>query len=179
MGCARTVLQLHADLFRCRYHNDSQEAQTRLLADVSMLLQNYEHAYQLYHSLKGDFKADKAWLNYAGAMVRHDSTHGPPHRPMCCICMCSHSDSLPLSTTPGASCGLLLHELAQTAHVLSRRGNNLLPQPCRVRGRPAQHTHTHTHTHTYRLLTFHTHSRVFPSVPATLPSVPCSFTVNC
>jgi hypothetical protein len=50
------------------YQSDSHELQARQLADVCMLLHNYDYAYQLYHTLKGDFKSDKAWLHYAGAL---------------------------------------------------------------------------------------------------------------
>ena len=51
------------------YSGESQEQQTRLLADISLLLQNYDLSYQLYHTLKGDYKGDRAWMYYAGAMV--------------------------------------------------------------------------------------------------------------
>ena len=72
---ARAHTHTHHSLIHCsychRYQSDSHELQARHLADISMLLHNYDYAYQLYHTLKGDFKSDRAWLHYAGAMVRN------------------------------------------------------------------------------------------------------------
>lgn len=51
------------------YAYESAEMQMRRLADLAVLFQNYDLAYQLYHSLKKEFMAAQAWLHSASAMV--------------------------------------------------------------------------------------------------------------
>nr|CAB3267230.1 trafficking protein particle complex subunit 8-like [Phallusia mammillata] len=46
---------------------ESQELQTRKLADLFFLCQMYEHAYYYYHSARKDFSNEQAWLHAAGA----------------------------------------------------------------------------------------------------------------
>ena len=52
------------------YSYTSMELQTRQLADLAFLLQNYDLAFQTYHSVKKDLQGSSAWLHYAGAVVR-------------------------------------------------------------------------------------------------------------
>lgn len=51
------------------YAYSSLELQTRQLADLAFLLQNYDLAFQTYHSVKKDFQGSSMWLHYAGAVV--------------------------------------------------------------------------------------------------------------
>ncbi|KRY12278.1 Trafficking protein particle complex subunit 8 [Trichinella patagoniensis] len=46
---------------------ESAEMQARRLADLAFLFQDYEQAYQIYHSLRKEFSNMHAWLQYAGA----------------------------------------------------------------------------------------------------------------
>ena len=39
-----------------------------MLGDVAFLLQNWELAYSMYHSVKKDFQSDQAWWLYASAV---------------------------------------------------------------------------------------------------------------
>ena len=41
----------------------------RRFADLAFMFQQYELAYQTYHSLKKEFQNDNAWLHYSGAIV--------------------------------------------------------------------------------------------------------------
>ncbi|KAG1675945.1 Trafficking protein particle complex subunit 8 [Nymphon striatum] len=50
------------------YSQEALELQVRRLGDVAFMFQNYELAYQAYHSAKRDFENDHAWLYNAGAM---------------------------------------------------------------------------------------------------------------
>jgi hypothetical protein len=47
---------------------DSIERLMRLVGDVALLLQNYELAYNLHHTLKRDLQGKEFWLHYAGAL---------------------------------------------------------------------------------------------------------------
>nr|XP_006816958.1 PREDICTED: trafficking protein particle complex subunit 8-like [Saccoglossus kowalevskii] len=51
-----------------KYPPESPENQMRRLGDLSFLVQNYELAYQSYHSAKRDYNNDNAWMHYAGAL---------------------------------------------------------------------------------------------------------------
>ncbi|KRZ69811.1 Trafficking protein particle complex subunit 8 [Trichinella papuae] len=46
---------------------ESAEMQARRLGDLAFLFQDYEQAYQIYHSLRKEFSNMHAWLQYAGA----------------------------------------------------------------------------------------------------------------
>ena len=41
----------------------------RLVGDVAFLLQNYELAYDMHHTLKRDLQGKDLWIHYAGALV--------------------------------------------------------------------------------------------------------------
>ena len=43
----------------------------RRRADLAFMVQMYEMAYTSYHTAKGDFGNDQAWMHYAGSLVRH------------------------------------------------------------------------------------------------------------
>lgn len=51
------------------YAYESAEMQTRRLADLAALFQNYELAFSLYNSLKKEFHSAQAWLHSASAAV--------------------------------------------------------------------------------------------------------------
>ena len=40
----------------------------RMLGDISFLLQNWDLAYNMYHSVKKDFQGDQAWWLYAASV---------------------------------------------------------------------------------------------------------------
>ena len=42
----------------------------RLVGDLAYLLQNYELAYNMHHTLKRDLQGKDLWIHYAGALVR-------------------------------------------------------------------------------------------------------------
>ena len=48
---------------------DSIERQMRLVGDLAFLLQNYELAYSMHHTLKRDLQGRDLWIHYAGAHV--------------------------------------------------------------------------------------------------------------
>ena len=50
------------------YQFNTQEAQLRLLADLSFFLQDYDFALSIYRLVQSDFKNARAWLYYAGAV---------------------------------------------------------------------------------------------------------------
>ena len=52
-----------------RYSNDSPELFQRKLGDLAFLVQNYELAYNSYHTAKRDFNNEHAWFYFAGALV--------------------------------------------------------------------------------------------------------------
>ena len=41
----------------------------RRRADLAFMVQMYELAYTSYHTAKGDFGNDQAWMHYAGSLV--------------------------------------------------------------------------------------------------------------
>lgn len=49
------------------YIPDAQEMQQRKLADICMIFNIYEMAFNLYYSAKKDFYSESAWIYYAGA----------------------------------------------------------------------------------------------------------------
>lgn len=51
------------------YELTSGESQIRQLADFSFLMQDYETAVSNYRLVSSDYKADKAWMYYAGAQL--------------------------------------------------------------------------------------------------------------
>ena len=51
------------------YSNDSPELYQRKLGDLAFLVQNYELAYNSYHTAKRDFNNEHAWFYFAGALV--------------------------------------------------------------------------------------------------------------
>ena len=51
------------------YTNDSPELFQRKLGDLAFLVQNYEFAYNSYHTAKRDFNHEHAWFYFAGALV--------------------------------------------------------------------------------------------------------------
>lgn len=51
------------------YAYESAEMQTRRLADLAALFQNYELAFGLYNPLKKEFHSAQAWLHSASAAV--------------------------------------------------------------------------------------------------------------
>ena len=50
------------------YTTDSVELHMRMLGDISFMLQNWDLAYNMYHSVKKEFQSDQAWWLYAGAV---------------------------------------------------------------------------------------------------------------
>lgn len=52
------------------YTNDAPELYQRKLGDLAFLVQNYEFAYNCYHTAKRDFNHEHAWFYFAGALVR-------------------------------------------------------------------------------------------------------------
>lgn len=50
------------------YSNDSPELFQRKLGDLAFLVQNYELAYNSYHTAKRDFNNEHAWFYFAGAL---------------------------------------------------------------------------------------------------------------
>ncbi|XP_031564684.1 trafficking protein particle complex subunit 8-like [Actinia tenebrosa] len=50
------------------YANDSPELYHRKLGDLAFLVQNYELAYNCYHTAKRDFNSEHAWFYFAGAL---------------------------------------------------------------------------------------------------------------
>ncbi|XP_064640195.1 trafficking protein particle complex subunit 8-like isoform X2 [Lineus longissimus] len=50
------------------YTQEAPELQMRRYADLAFMFQQYELAYQSYHSVKRDFQNDHAWLHYGGAI---------------------------------------------------------------------------------------------------------------
>lgn len=50
------------------YTNDSPELFQRKLGDLAFLVQNYEFAYNSYHTAKRDFNHEHAWFYFAGAL---------------------------------------------------------------------------------------------------------------
>ena len=56
-------------LFAFSYTNDSPELFQRKLGDLAFLVQNYESAYNSYHTAKRDFNHEHAWFYFAGALV--------------------------------------------------------------------------------------------------------------
>lgn len=56
-------------LFAFSYTNDSPELFQRKLGDLAFLVQNYEFAYNSYHTAKRDFNHEHAWFYFAGALV--------------------------------------------------------------------------------------------------------------
>ena len=62
----RRFLQI---LLFLRYDSDSPELLWRKLGDLAFLVQNYELAYNSYHTAKRDFNTNHAWLYFAGALV--------------------------------------------------------------------------------------------------------------
>ena len=59
----------HTFLFAFSYTNDSPELFQRKLGDLAFLVQNYEFAYNSYHTAKRDFNHEHAWFYFAGALV--------------------------------------------------------------------------------------------------------------
>lgn len=55
---------------RCRYELSTLETQTRHLADLAFLMQDYDTALTNYKLVAAEYKADKALRHFAGAMVR-------------------------------------------------------------------------------------------------------------
>ncbi|XP_070575139.1 trafficking protein particle complex subunit 8-like [Ptychodera flava] len=51
-----------------KYPLESPELQMRRLADLAFLVQNYDLAYQSYHSAKREYNNDNAWMYFAGAL---------------------------------------------------------------------------------------------------------------
>lgn len=51
------------------YTSDSPELFQRKLGDLAFLVQNYEFAYNSYHTAKRDFNHEHAWFYFAGALV--------------------------------------------------------------------------------------------------------------
>ena len=62
---------VHEHTFLCAfsYTNDSPELFQRKLGDLAFLVQNYEFAYNSYHTAKRDFNHEHAWFYFAGALV--------------------------------------------------------------------------------------------------------------
>ena len=56
-------------VFAFSYTNDSPELFQRKLGDLAFLVQNYEFAYNSYHTAKRDFNHEHAWFYFAGALV--------------------------------------------------------------------------------------------------------------
>ena len=52
-----------------KYLRESPEIQMRRRADLAFMVQMYELAYTSYHTAKGDFGNDQAWMHYAGSLV--------------------------------------------------------------------------------------------------------------
>lgn len=50
------------------YAYNSLEQQTRQLGDLAFLLQNYDLAFQTYHSIKKEFQVSGAWMHFAGVV---------------------------------------------------------------------------------------------------------------
>ena len=59
----------HTFLRAFSYTNDSPELFQRKLGDLAFLVQNYEFAYNSYHTAKRDFNHEHAWFYFAGALV--------------------------------------------------------------------------------------------------------------
>lgn len=57
-----------------RYPYQTQEAQTRRLADLAFMMCDYRLAANLYEIARKDFLADKAWRYYASATVSRPSS---------------------------------------------------------------------------------------------------------
>ncbi|XP_072169057.1 trafficking protein particle complex subunit 8-like [Diadema setosum] len=51
-----------------KYLRESPEIQMRRRADLAFMVQMYELAYTSYHTAKGDFGNDQAWMHYAGSL---------------------------------------------------------------------------------------------------------------
>nr|XP_054772074.1 trafficking protein particle complex subunit 8-like [Lytechinus pictus] len=51
-----------------KYLRESPEIQMRRRADLAFMVQMYEMAYTSYHTAKGDFGNDQAWMHYAGSL---------------------------------------------------------------------------------------------------------------
>lgn len=58
---------------RFRYPYQTQEAQTRRLADFAFMICDYRLASSVYETARKDFTNDKAWRYYASATVRRFS----------------------------------------------------------------------------------------------------------
>lgn len=56
--------------FNFSYTSDAPELYQRKLGDLAFLVQNYELAYNCYHTAKRDFNNEHAWFYFAGALVR-------------------------------------------------------------------------------------------------------------
>ena len=54
------------------YLHQSQEAQTRKLADFAFMLRDFRLAASTYDLVRRDFSNDKAWPDYATATVRRN-----------------------------------------------------------------------------------------------------------
>ena len=55
------------------YSSDAPELFQRKLGDLAFLVQNYEFAYNCYHTAKREFNHEHAWFYFAGALVRKAS----------------------------------------------------------------------------------------------------------
>lgn len=66
---AKFFLYENTFLFVFSYTNDSPELFQRKLGDLAFLVQNYEFAYNSYHTAKRDFNHEHAWFYFAGALV--------------------------------------------------------------------------------------------------------------
>ena len=55
------------------YTSDAPELYQRKLGDLAFLVQNYEFAYNCYHTAKREFNHEHAWFYFAGALVRKAS----------------------------------------------------------------------------------------------------------
>ena len=62
-----TCMMIHCTF---SYTSDAPELYQRKLGDLAFLVQNYEFAYNCYHTAKRDFNHEHAWFYFAGALVR-------------------------------------------------------------------------------------------------------------
>lgn len=71
-GIEKLVL-LFFFFFFFSYTSDAPELYQRKLGDLAFLVQNYEFAYNCYHTAKREFNHEHAWFYFAGALVRKAS----------------------------------------------------------------------------------------------------------
>ena len=92
----------HTFLRAFSYTNDSPELFQRKLGDLAFLVQNYEFAYNSYHTAKRDFNHEHAWFYFAGALVSEglsdDRMHVQQLVYKCCI---SHQSQYPQGSVFG------------------------------------------------------------------------------